>query len=831
MADNLTALANTGSGTDVLATDEIAGVHYPRSKVGFGADGAYIDVSDANKLPVLSTNIAQRIRSACESYPDTSFWEETALASGDFILARGNTGGAGWIEISKDPTAADTETVLSVIEPIHMPIRINAMVSMTHRNAGEHNALIQFVSDDEADGQALLPMPEPVEILNASQATTVITINFATAPTTPFRIGQVVSTYGFVDTRLNVNSATVATIPSATQITLVGNDYAFTSTTIGSTNGNGLAFIERYDQMGGARNGVSIVHGSATVTQRRFYTRSQGGVSRPSGTLAGSHHVTTGTDLSTALATGYGVDAWGAPLETVLMASRDAVLVQDRATDSNAAYSVRYRSTQVVPNPARTYRVRFRVRSTPSLTRPMAKIVSVSKAGSTTATVTTDGPHGLTTGNFVGAYGVRDQTNFANLTTGAACTVTGTNTFTVVWGSSVTATSYGGFVMRVQGQQALGGAIAQVAQSVSRTNNILSLVGNATWAAPAVIGNIVQLHGVRDNSTGADLGLDGAYVVTNIATTTLTLTPVPGQAPTGGDITSTNCGGGVIQRLGFRIHAIMAVDYEPILSEPTFKGNTDAGEAQTVAGSVSVSGTVTSNIGTGTLAAVTSANLGIPGTIADVASAALTTTTTTAALTPTFGTSYQVNIPVTAVTGTTPTLDVGIEESDDAGTNWFRVYDFPRITATGIYRSPKLPLTGNRVRYVQTVAGTTPSFTRAINRLQNSDNPEMIRQRIDRSLASAQALNAVTPSLNVENCRSAQLLITAGAITTTAPALQLEGSDDNGVTWYAIGAPLTAVASSTVRVVVVDVHSQLIRARVSTAGVAATLTHVLIKGF
>lgn len=52
MADNLTALANTGSGTDILATDEIAGVHYPRAKMGFGADGEYADVSASNPIPV-----------------------------------------------------------------------------------------------------------------------------------------------------------------------------------------------------------------------------------------------------------------------------------------------------------------------------------------------------------------------------------------------------------------------------------------------------------------------------------------------------------------------------------------------------------------------------------------------------------------------------------------------------------------------------------------------------------------------------------------------------------------------------------------------------------
>jgi hypothetical protein len=52
MADNITALANTGSGTDVFATDDIGGVNYPRTKVGFGDDGSYTDASATNPLPV-----------------------------------------------------------------------------------------------------------------------------------------------------------------------------------------------------------------------------------------------------------------------------------------------------------------------------------------------------------------------------------------------------------------------------------------------------------------------------------------------------------------------------------------------------------------------------------------------------------------------------------------------------------------------------------------------------------------------------------------------------------------------------------------------------------
>ena len=48
MADNITAPA---AGTN-FATDEIGGIHHPRTKVGFGADGAYADVSTDNPFPV-----------------------------------------------------------------------------------------------------------------------------------------------------------------------------------------------------------------------------------------------------------------------------------------------------------------------------------------------------------------------------------------------------------------------------------------------------------------------------------------------------------------------------------------------------------------------------------------------------------------------------------------------------------------------------------------------------------------------------------------------------------------------------------------------------------
>lgn len=228
-----------------------------------------------------------------------------------------------------------------------------------------------------------------------------------------------------------------------------------------------------------------------------------------------------------------------------------------------------------------------------------------------------------------------------------------------------------------------------------------------------------------------------------------------------------------------------------------------------------------------TVGTVNAASLHFPQSITDVSSAVLSSTTTSSTITPTAGISYIVVVPVTAISGT-PVLDLNVEESDDSGTNWRLVYSFPRISGTGIYRSPPLMFAGNRVRYVQTLTGTT-SFTRAINRLQCSHPADPYRQRIDRTV-SLTTLNSTTPTLDVQGCDRVQMSINIGA-ATTPPTLTLEASDDNGTTWYTLGSPLAAVASSTVSMSVADVSPQMIRARVSSAGNTVTAGYVLIRGY
>ena len=639
-------------------------------------------------------------------------------------------------------------------------------------------------------------------------------------------------------------SATVTTV-GTTAVTFVDSG--------SSQSSPGFVFVRQ--RLGLAQNGVSEIFEQPTATQASLYIRSEAGDALPSGTVAGNQSVTVGTTASVQLSGNVPYTYSFSPTtEFRLFVQADRTQWADSAVDAVAQTASRLLRTQVCPDPSSDYEIRARATNNKSLTVPNAQMVSAAKAGTTTATVTTATPHGYLVGDLIVAYGSRDQTNFANLATATAvASVISPTQFTLVWGAAVTATTYGGYVARVQGGNLMSalGAVPQTAQNailstLSDGTRQLVLLGSAAWASPATtIGDLVELVGVRDNTTGATLNVDGPWKIANAATTLLTLVlPYTGQRTLPANFGSTNCGGGVIRRTDLRISFLRVFEYarERVELLPRPAGDMAAAApvviqggtlpAVTTVSTVTTVGTV-SNITAGTIttvSAVTAANLNIPGIIADVASAALTATATTAAFTPTFGISYEVNVPVTTVTGTNPTLDVSIEESDDSGTNWYKVYDFPRIIAAGIYRSPLLPLIGNRVRYVQTVGGASPSFTRAVNRLQSSQPQNAMRQLIDRSV-SLTTLNSTTPSLNVQNSgNQLKLVINVGAITTTAPALQLEGSEDNGTTWTSIGSPLTAVANSTVSSNFTGASWQLARARVSTAGVGVTAGFVLVKG-
>jgi len=213
----------------------------------------------------------------------------------------------------------------------------------------------------------------------------------------------------------------------------------------------------------------------------------------------------------------------------------------------------------------------------------------------------------------------------------------------------------------------------------------------------------------------------------------------------------------------------------------------------------------------------------------EVSSSAITSSANTSAATISNFISTNFIIAVTAVSGTSPTYDISVEESPDSGTNWNVRYQFPRITTTGIYRSPQLNLNGiNRTRLVQTIGGTSPSFTRSITRLNSNTQDSEIRQLVNRTIVPTTS-NSVSPSLFCGSATNLQLTVVTGAATT--PAVYTIDVSMDGTNWVDLSLALTGTASSSVQSSVKISSGLWARARVSTAGVTVTQDHIVLRAF
>jgi hypothetical protein len=810
MADNVGYTPGTGAN---IAADDIGGVLYQRMKLTLGTDNTNGgDVSTSNPMPVEPQNITTSFRESFETYNTATVWSQS-VAAGDIVQLDGNAVSASYLVISKDPLTANTETYVETQSTFPVPLETIVGLGMSQRVLGQELS-IEYVSTETP-----IPLPSNIAISSITQATTTLTVTTSTAHglTAGVRIGILGITS---DSRLNYPCLVVANITSSTVFTATAGPMGtITSLSVGPYTSQGFVYFR--SAMGGAPDGYSQIFENATATNASMYVRSDSGDVYPSGTFAGNHTVTIGSTASVqAVAANYSY-AFVPTNEYRSLLQVDRVQYYDVGIDSTNQPTARRNVTQVIPKITENYKIRFRFTNDKSLTVPVAKIVSAEKAGSTTATITTATAHGLTTGDFIVIYGIRDQTNFVNLTTATAVASTPTSTtFTIAFGASTTATSYGGMVSRVNGANIPAAYTTVAIQSATVTATDLTLVGGANWAF--VVGDYVNVYGCRDNATGADLAVDGVYKVASVATTTAILLPIS-TTVLPSPFASTNCGGTVIKRTDARISYIRLFEYLREKVEILNKNDNFSGVPVVITSS-SALGTVT------TVSTVTSASLAVNLISTDIASAALTTTATSGTITPSAGAlSQEFNVIVTAVAGTNPTLDVVVQESDDSGTNWFDTYHFPRITATGQYRSPLIPLTGNRVRYVRTVGGTgSPSFTNSVNRLQSHTSNPVQRQFFDRTVVP-NTLNSNSPSFFTEGCVDLVVLVNMGAITTTAPTFALQVSVDNA-NWVQLGADITTTASTTSILQVSNAQARFSRLLVKTAGSGATLGYVMVKG-
>lgn len=755
-------------------------------------------------LKVVPENITKKFREAFETFTPGVRWNLTHDSS-DILRIDGDTASASYLVVSKDPWTAGTQTSLETIETFQMPVEAAIGLHTSQRAVGtEFN--MEFVSTDT------IPSKPELAIAAISQSTSTLTVT--TQQVHNLKPGMIIGIYGVSDTRFNHYSCVVATIQSPTVFTVTSSP-AGALTSITATGPNNEGYVYFRSALGQAQDGINLKFENATATNATGFIRSAAGDALMSGTVNGNQSVTIGSSASAAIISTAFAKAWRPTTEYKLYAQADRMQWLDQALDTTAASSVRWTVSQVVPDPNKEYKLRFRVENLKGRTKPIAKIVTVSKSGSTLATIVTDRPHGLTTSSRIQIYGVRNQTSFANQATSVVpTTIVNDTTFTVTFGASATATSGGGLIFLVNGEfsaVSACGVSGVVGSQVSVANNLLTVIGNTTWTGVA-IGDYVNLEGVYTEA-GVSAGVDGVYCVENISTTTLTLSPI-GSTTLPTSLSSTDVGGALVRRSDLRLSFVRIFKYLRERVEVLTKGSNDIQGALPVqpVATVAVDGTV---------------NLRFNALTTDVASSAITSSATTGTITPTNNSVAHIyQVVVTALSGTNPTMDVVVQESDDNGTNWYDVWHFPRITASGIYRSPMIRALGTRVRYVQTLSGTSPSFTRSINRISSPNNGLLYKNFISRTIAP-NTLDSTTSTFLTLGCSKLQMTVHMGAITTTAPVIALEGSED-GTNWYELGT-LTPTANAMSSLSVANVLPTFVRADIKTAGSGATLNYLQIR--
>lgn len=501
---------------------------------------------------LVTANVTTKFRDAFENYVPGQLYTETK-ANGDIIQVDGNTASASYLTISKSPWNVGTESEIDTIANFNLPIELSIGAHRSQATIG------QEFSVEIVDSGTPLPTYTEVAVASMSQSTTTLTVNTATPH--GLTVGSSIGIYGCADSRFNYGSVVVATVPSLTQFTVTAGPAGTIASLTASPAVLGSPFVYVRRRLGGANDGTSMIFENASATNASFYVRSESGDALPSGTIAGNHSVTIGTTASVQLVNAAYSYAFAPTSEYRLNLASDRIQWHDSAVDVATGTTQRALRTSVCPSLDKTYKLRIRATNNKGLAAPVGKIVSAVKTGTTTATVTFAAAHGLTVNDYVTIYGARDTTNFANITTATqVASVVNATTITIVWGAAVTATTYGGYVARAQGGQVVQGVIAQVGASVSITNSIVTLVGSANWSGLS-IGDYVELIGVRESVAGADLSVDGAYRIRNIATTNLELEALTGTTPPT-TLVSTNCGGGVIKRTDFRVSFIRVFDYE-----------------------------------------------------------------------------------------------------------------------------------------------------------------------------------------------------------------------------------------------------------------------------
>lgn len=758
---------------------------------------------------------------------DTENWD-WFTGTGDKIFADGNVAASSFVDISKSVTDVGTTSYCLSKKEFAMPYDLMAGISIVQRMAGQEFAM-EFVGVDSNGNVLETTPPAPVSIVGSiTIASNVGTVTFAEGH--GFKPGDVVVFYGNAMSALNVGPVVL------TPINLLPNSFTFPCTLANGTYTAG-GYVKYVCPAGFARQQAGIRWVGVTQGNADAVTRNEQKPMVVNWNPGNTQEIAT---IPTEGGINYTNQPYCVPFRPKgeWVVQRGLEFTDFMVADQDSLTPFRSTSVRRQNNPDNTlhYKLRFRATNHENLSRPVGAITSISKSGSTTATVTCPN-HGLTTNDYIVIYGVQNQTNFANLTTATlVASVINANQFTIAFGASVTASSYGGMVYRVNGNS-IGAFSAVVVNTYAKTSDglRLKLVGNTNWTL--TLGGIITLYGLVDSTNTRLTTLEGRYRVASYTTTTMELEPVDSQDLTSVSTSPLSAGGAILANTDFRLHyakvielARLVVEARRNVADRNRAMMTDAAITNTVQSNISQVGG--SNLGTLLLQGGTNRTMSVgfsaPVLNADVTSAARTSSGNSGTISAeVLGGNTGAIVTVTANSGTNQTLDVITEESIDNGTTWTPIYHFERFTTSNTTAiMPPMPIGGRR-RFSWVISGTTPSFTFKIDVTGSfGTHFPVTRQFFDRT---ANVLNgtgsAATTAYNVMGCKNVCASLTCTTVTTGG-VYNLQFSNNN-VDWYVGSADVTAVANSTVAIPSNGTAvGRFVRLFVKTAGSSQTGTLV-----
>lgn len=751
-------------------------------------------------------------------------WQRVSQTGTAAVRLEGNAAGARYLCITLDPRdpTASYDLIASSTRAMLAPFRVGFAITLSRRSL---YSLCSFgmVGLDASGGLSMIDAAASTISLTGG---IVVNTNVATATATAAHgliVGQRVSIYGNADPRVN-GYYLIATTPTPTTFT-----YALT---IGNATYGSTATALPIEAAMGAQDSMTVLTRDLTSGNADMVVRCEG-----LSAYANQWNPGNTWDLSAVPNTGVN---YTAPYTYAHQPNRVMEFVNEKdwcgvlmsPVDSTSSMTAVMTRDQNIPFSASGgYVPRLKVQNLPNTSVPVGSIKTISKSGSTTATITMTG-HGLTTTDFITIYGVRDQTNFANQNTSiVVASVIDANTFTVAFGASATATSYGGTVFRAQGGSQPTAIATSSIQSIGVANGRLI----ATFLASQgtfTVGESICLTGLVDSTNTLQSSYEGLYRVasSSVVSFTTELEPLQSQTvPTGTLTVSGTFFAAPDVRLHFlraQAHGRVGVEIESSRASTRQQSSVPVSWSGSNPINVAQIGGSTASTSLDTLGA--NRALGVfdvaPISTTERASAALTTSGNSGTISDALGQTYCGLINVTAVSGTTPTLDIILQESYDAGTTYQDLYQVQRITATGTYLIPPMILVGRR-RYNYVVAGTTPSFTFAITTMRGSLASGYVRQTFDRTIVP-NTLNSTTPSFYVEGCKTFGLFVVSAAGASVAPVYTVEFSSDNS-NWWTSTSTVTGTASSVqAAAATCPFSAKWMRARITTAGTGAVQTYV-----